>query len=157
MPVVKLRDVTISAYAVSHGKAPTLAYRIDGADFSVVFAGDQRGTDPGFSAFARNADILVLHTALGPAAAAHSFARVIGLPQQLAKLAAEAGAKRVVLSHLMGLPAGRRSATDFSLADRAALVGAVRSAYRGEVSVAFDLECLALGSNAIHATASDGP
>jgi ribonuclease BN (tRNA processing enzyme) len=157
VPVMKLRGVEISAYPVSHGKAPTLAYRIDGADFSVVLAGDQSGTDPGFSVFARNADILVLHTALSPAAAGHPFVRMVGLPQQLAKLAADAGAKRVVLSHLMGFPAGRLSAADFALADRAALVRAVRSVYRGEVSVAFDLECLPLGSNAIHATAPDGP
>lgn len=155
-PVMKLRGVEISAYPVPHGKAPTLAYRIDGADFSVVFAGDQSGTDPGFSTFAKSADILILHTALSPAAAGHPFVKVIGLPQQLAKLAADAGAKRVVLSHLMGLPAGRPSAAAFALADRAALLRAVRSVYRGEVSVALDLECLPLGSSAMHATAPDG-
>jgi ribonuclease BN (tRNA processing enzyme) len=147
VPVIKLRGVEISAYPVPHGKAPTLAYRFDGADFSLVLAGDQSGTDPGFSAFARNADILILHTALSPAAAGHPFVKGIGLPQQLAKLAADAGVKRVVLSHLMGLPAGRPTAADFALADRAALVRAVRSIYRGEVSVAFDLECLPLGAS----------
>jgi ribonuclease Z len=157
MPVMKLRGVQISAYPVPHGKAPTLAYRFDGADFSVVFGADQSGTDPGFSTFARSTDILVLHTALSPSGAGHPFVRVIGLPQQLAKLAADAGAKRVVLSHLMGLPAGRPLAGDFALADSAALVRAVRSIYLGEVSVAFDLECLPLGAHDIHATAPDGP
>lgn len=157
LPVLNLHGVEISAYPVSHGNAPTLAYRIDGADFSVVLASDQSGTDPGFSTFARKADILVLHTALSPVAVGHPFARVIGLPQQLAKLGADAGAARVVLSHLMGLPAGRRSAADFALADRAALMRSIRSIYRGEVSLAYDLECLPLGSSALHTRAPDNP
>ena len=136
----------ISAYPVPHGKAPSLAYRIDAGGFSVVFAGDQSGADPGFAAFAKHANVLVLHAALSPQAVGHPFAKVIGLPQKLGELAAAAGAKRVVLSHLMALASGDPAAGDFSLADRQALIAAVQSAYRGDVTLAFDLQCIALGA-----------
>jgi ribonuclease Z len=143
--VAKPDDLEISAYPVSHGKAPSLAYRIDAAGFSVVFAGDQAGADPRFATFAKNADVLVLHAALSPQADGHPFAKVIGLPQSLGVLAAAAGAKRVVLSHLMALPSGDPAAGNFSLAEREALIAAVQSRYRGDVTLASDLQCIVLG------------
>ena len=144
--VAGLDDLEISAYPVPHGKAPTLAYRIDAGGFGVVFADDQSGTEPQFATFAKHADVLVLHAALGPQADGHPFAKVIGSPQSLGALAAAAGAKRVVLSHLMGLPSGDPAAGDFSLADREALIAAVQSVYRGDVTLAFDLQCIVLAA-----------
>lgn len=145
-----LDELEISAYPVPHGKAPTLAYRIDDDGFSVVFAGDQSGTDPQFASFAKHADVLVLHAALGPQADAHPFAKVIGLPRSLGVLAAATGAKRVVLSHLMALPTGDPAAANFSLADREALIAAVRAVYRGDVTLASDLECIVLAGVSKH-------
>jgi len=142
--VISIDGAHISAYPVPHGRAPSLAFRIDGPGFSAVFASDQNGADPGFASFARNADVLVLHTALSPRAVQHPFARVIGLPQTLGKLAAKAGAKRVVLSHLMAFPDTHPAAASFSLADPAALVAAVRATFGGDVQLAFDLECVPL-------------
>jgi ribonuclease Z len=144
--VADLADLEISAYPVAHGKAPSLAYRIDAGGFSVVFGGDQSGTDVRFATFAKNADVLVLHTALSRQADGHPFAKVIGLPQSLGALAAAAGAKRVVLSHLMALPIGDPAADNFSLADREALIAAVQSVYRGEVTLASDLLCIGLAA-----------
>jgi len=142
--VISIDGAQISAYPVPHGRAPSLAYRINGPGFSAVIASDQNGTDPGFASFARNADVLVLHTALSPRAVEHPFAKVIGLPQTLGKLAAKAGAKRVVLSHLMAFPDSHPSAASFSLADPGAVVAAVRSGFGGDVQLAFDLECIPL-------------
>lgn len=67
------------------------------------------------------------------------------LPQTLGKLAASARVKRVVLSHLMAFPTSDPSAGSFSLSNPKAVLNAVRSAYRGDVSMAYDLECIAFG------------
>lgn len=142
IPLTALDGVRISAFPVEHGKAPTVAYRVDGAGFSIVFAADQTGATPEFAAFASNADVLVLHTALAPHAA--KFARVIGLPRDLGKLAARAHAKSVVLSHLMGFPRGDPSAASFSLHDPVALRAAIESVFPGRVTLAADGECIAL-------------
>jgi ribonuclease BN (tRNA processing enzyme) len=137
-------DLAISAYPVPHGKAPSLAYRIDAGGRSVVFASDQNGTDAGFAGFARQADVLVLHTGLSAAAQKHPFAKSIGTPQSLAALAAASGAKHVVLSHLMQAPSTDPQAGAFSLFDPNSLLAAVRSTYHGDVSLASDLECVIL-------------
>lgn len=142
--VLKRDSIEISAYPVMHGHAPSLAYRIDRLGLRIVFAGDQNGLDSGFASFARNADILVLHTALSPLAEKHPFAKVIGLPDHLGKLAADANAKKVILSHLMALPANDASAADFSLANPDALLKSVREVYRGELSLASDLDCFSV-------------
>lgn len=142
--IMRLDGTDVLAYPVSHGKAPTLAYRINGDGFSVVFAGDQNGLDRGFAKFAMDADVLVLHTALGPQAYDHPFAKGIGLPKDLGALAAEAKAKTLILSHLMGMPANGPTAADFSLSDPTALVESIRAVYGGKVILAQDMECIAL-------------
>lgn len=139
---LQIDSAKISAYPVAHGRAPSLAFRIDSSGISLVLAGDQNGLDVGFAAFAKDADVLVLHTALSPLAEHHPFAGSIGLPRNLGKLAAEANAKKVLLSHLMGFPANDPSAADVSLSAPDALSSAIREVYRGEVSLASDLECI---------------
>ena len=142
IPLTTLDGVRISAFPVEHGKTPTVAYRLNGPGFSIVFAADQTGATPGFAAFASNADVLVLHTALSPNAV--KFTGVIGLPQDLGRLAARAHARRVVLAHLMGFPRGDPHEASFSLHNLAALKAAVESVFPGEVTLAADGECIAL-------------
>ena len=140
--VLQIGGAKISAYPVSHGRAPSLAFRVESSGVRTVFAGDQDGLDPNFPTFAKDADILILHTALSPRAEHHPFSRVIGLPYRLGKMAADANAKRVVLSHLMGFPADDVSAADFSLSAPNALIRAIREVYPGKISLATDLECI---------------
>lgn len=142
IPLTTLDGVRISAFPVEHGKAPTVAYRLDGAGFSIVFAADQTGATPGFAAFASNVDVLVLHAALSPHAV--KFASVIGLPQNLGQLAARAHAKSAVLSHLMGFPQGDPREASFSLHNPAALKASIESVFPGRVTLAADGECIAL-------------
>lgn len=132
----------VKAYAVPHGRAPALAYRIDGPDFSVVFGGDQTGLNSGFSAFATGADYLVLHVMLTPSATSHSLAKVVALPASLGQRAAEAKAKRVVLGHLMSAATTDDEAQLWSLSSMATVIEGVRSSYRGPILVASELECL---------------
>lgn len=143
--VLQIGDVEISAYPVQHGRAPSLAFRIDGLGVSMVFAGDQNGLESGFASFAKDADVLVLHAALSPHAEHHPFADVIGLPHRLGKLAEDAHAKQVILSHLMGLPVTDPSAADFSLSAPDDLIRAFREVYHGDVSLASDLDCIQPG------------
>ena len=142
--VFRLDDVEVSAYPVPHGKAPCLAYRVDAPSFKIVFAGDQTGLDPGFISFAQDTDLLVLHTALSPFAEHHPFAKVIGMPKDLAKIAESAGARRVLLSHLMGFPPEHPDAFCFALSNMDALVKSVREVYSGSISIASDLAFIAL-------------
>jgi ribonuclease BN (tRNA processing enzyme) len=138
--ILQLDDVNVSAYPVCHGKAPSLAYRIDGPDFSIVFSGDQDGVDAGFSAFAKNTDLLILHTAMSSVAINHPFTKVIGFPRRLAELAKSAEAKKVILSHLMAFPADHPKADNFSLSNPERLLQSIREVYLGEIFIASDLE-----------------
>lgn len=141
--LLERNDLRITAYPVPHGRAPTLAYRIDGRDFKVVFAGDQSGLDPGFAQFARDADLLVLHAMLTEDAAGNPLAGVVALPSTLGKRASEANAKRVLLGHLMGADSDIRRI--WSLSDRRGVLASVRAAgYHGQVLFAKDGECLRL-------------
>jgi ribonuclease BN (tRNA processing enzyme) len=85
-----------------------------------------------------------MHAMLTPRAAGHSLSQSVALPENIGKAAAEAGAKTVVLGHLM---ASTRAASDtdlWSLSSPDSVLAAVRTAYDGDVSLASDLECFRL-------------
>jgi hypothetical protein len=52
-------------FSIPHGNLPTLAYRVETQAVTVVFSSDQNGTNPRFPDFAKGADILVMHLAIG--------------------------------------------------------------------------------------------
>lgn len=94
------RTLKVTARGVPHGDVPTLAYRIEYGDHSVVLSSDQNGSDPRFVDFARGAEVLVVHfagseSATGVAAALHARPSVWG------QIATQAGIDRLVLSHIM--------------------------------------------------------
>ncbi|MFK4106182.1 MBL fold metallo-hydrolase [Streptomyces sp. NPDC019531] len=106
--VMENDDVKVSAVLVPHGAVfPAYAYRFDTEHGSVVFSGDT-APSPNVIALARNADVLV-HEALYPDGLAG-----LGLPQslidhiltthtdvaELGRIAAEAGARALVATHL---------------------------------------------------------
>lgn len=101
-PVVDLGGIRVTAQSVPHGPVPALAYRFDGPGFGVVIGGDQSGTDPAFVTFATGADVLVVHAMVNDRAKDHRLADIVALPERLGALAGQSGAKRLVLSHLMG-------------------------------------------------------
>lgn len=143
--VILERDgITVTALAVPHGTAPTLAYRLEGPQFRVVLAADQSGLDAGFAAFASGADVLVLHAATSDRADNHRLADAIGVPQRLGALARASNARHIVLSHLMGLPGDSDTAALGSLSDLDGVVESVEQEFQGRVTVASDLECLRL-------------
>lgn len=148
--------VRVSAMEVCHyhfdaatppegGPHKSYAYRFETRDRIIVFSGDTGACAP-LAEFARGADLLVHEVVDLPAIEA--AIRVAGLPASLAtsamrhmredhttaedvgRLAAKAGVKRLVLTHLV---------PGFSDASTAALASDVRKHFSGPVDVAEDL------------------
>lgn len=127
------RELTITAVAVPHGPVPALAWRVEVAGRSLVFAGDQNGMRGDLVRLAQGADLLVLHMPIGQKAGSAARALHAG-PMVLGKTAARAQVGQLVLSHFMA-----RSLS--ALADN---VAAVAASYEGPITVADDLACLPL-------------
>ena len=130
--------VALAALAVPHGIVPALAFRFSVGERTVVFGGDQNGTDPAFGDFARNADLLVMHLPI-PVGADRIARRLHADPGAVGRIAADAGARRLVLSHFMAR----------SLRGLDANLQEVRRHYKGEIVLAEDLACLPLENAAL--------
>jgi ribonuclease BN (tRNA processing enzyme) len=116
---------TVTAQRIPHGNMPTLAYRVQTANGSVVFSSDQNGTDPKFVEFAKGANVLIMHLAVAPGATVplHATPAVVG------RIAQEAAPGQLVVSHL-GL-----FNIDEAIAD-------LRKTYSGPLIVAADMQCI---------------
>src|SRR6202045_270146 len=90
------QGLKVTALGIPHANMPTLAYRVETRDGSIVFSSDQNGTDPKFVDFARNADVLIMHLAIAAGAAnpLHAAPAVVG------RIAQEAGVGRLIVSHI---------------------------------------------------------
>jgi ribonuclease BN (tRNA processing enzyme) len=110
-------DVTVSAVGVPHNRIPAVAYRVQARKTSIVFTGDQNGSDARFLELARGADILVANLNGG-----HD-------PAAIGRVATEAGVRRLVLSHL-------------PYRDLKPLVAEVQRSYKGSLTIGEDLQCL---------------
>ncbi len=122
--------VSIDAMHVPHGIVPALGFRVRVDDYTLVFAGDQNGSNESFIELAANADLLVMHFAIpeniGPRAR-----QLHAAPSALGAIAQRANVRQLVLSHFMA-----RSLRN--LDENVAFVG---EAYDGEILLAEDLDC----------------
>jgi ribonuclease BN (tRNA processing enzyme) len=118
------QGVTVTALGIPHGNIPTLAYRIQTRDASIVFSSDQTGTNPRFVDFARGANVLVMHLAIaaGATSSLHAPPAVVG------RVAQEAGVGRLIVSHI----------GQFDL--DAAIID-LKKFYTGPLTVGTDLHC----------------
>jgi ribonuclease BN (tRNA processing enzyme) len=114
----------VTALGIPHGNLPTLAYRVETQGATVVFSSDQNGTNPRFPDFAKGADILVLHLAIGVGANNPNQA----LPSVVGTMAQRAAPKKLILSHIANF-------------DLDAAVADVKKNYSGALTVAADLQC----------------
>ena len=126
-------EVRVRGIGVPHADVPTVGYRVDVGDVSVGFSSDQNGSDAAFVELVRDVDVLVVHlggaeTSTGRSAELHARPSVWGA------LAADAGAGRVVASHVS-------TSSPQVLADSLAHL---RAAYGGPVTVGEDLLCVPL-------------
>jgi ribonuclease BN (tRNA processing enzyme) len=123
--VLDREGITVTAQRIPHANLPTVAYRVQTRDVSVVFSSDQNGSDPKFVEFAKGADVLIMHLAIAanaPPSPLHASPAVVG------RVAHEAGVKRLVLSHIGQF-------------DLDAAVADVKKAYAGPVTIGADLQC----------------
>lgn len=94
--VFDLQGLTVTALGIPHGNIPTLAYRVQTRDVSVVFSSDQTGTNPRFVEFAKGANALVMHLAIAAGASSPLHAA----PAMVGRVAQEAGVGRLIVSHI---------------------------------------------------------
>jgi ribonuclease BN (tRNA processing enzyme) len=116
--------IKVTAMGIPHGNLPTLAYRVETQGITVVFSSDQNGTNPRFPGFAKGADILVMHLAIGVGANNPNQA----LPSVVGSVAQNANPKRLILSHIANF-------------DLDAAVADVKKNYSGPLTVGADLQC----------------
>jgi len=122
--VFNREGLTVTAVGIPHGDIPALAYRVQTQNKSIVFSTDQNGTNPKFVAFARGANLLVMHMAIAAGATSplHAAPAVVG------RIAQDAGVGRLVVSHIGQF-------------DLDAAVSDVKKAYTGALTVGTDLQC----------------
>jgi ribonuclease BN (tRNA processing enzyme) len=116
--------IKVTALGIPHGNLPTLAYRVEAQGRSVVFSSDQNGTNPRFPEFAKGANLLVMHLAIGVGANNPNQA----LPAVVGSVAQSANPRGLVLSHIAQF-------------DLDAAVADVKRNYSGPLTVGADLQC----------------
>ena len=114
----------VTAMGIPHGNLPTLAYRVETQGVTVVFSSDQNGTNLRFPGFAKGADILLMHLAIGVGANNPNQA----LPAVVGSVAQSANPKRLILSHIANF-------------DLDAALGEVKKNYSGPLTIGADLQC----------------
>src|SRR6516164_2223977 len=129
---VAFRGKHLSAYAarVIHGSVPALAWRVEIAGKSIAFSGDTNGEGAGRVHMAKDADLFIAHNAV-PEGATGVERRLHMPPSVIGKIAQEAHAKRLVLSHRMLRTLGKE---DQSLSE-------ISKNFSGPVEFANDLDC----------------
>jgi len=115
---------TVTALGIPHGNMPTLAYRVQTGNVSVVFSSDQNGTDPKFVPFAKGANVLIMHLAIAPGEEnpLHATPAVVG------RIAQEAGVGQLIVSHI-------------GLFNLDAAIADLRKFYTGPLIVGADMQC----------------
>lgn len=141
LQVLDRSGVKISTYPVSHGKAPSIAFRIDGGDYRIVFGGDQGYVDSGFASFAMKADVLILHAIANEHVATERLAGIVGTPADLGQIARRSQAKHVILSHLMLATTQNSDSSLWSLANLDGVRASIERAYGAPVAIAEDSLC----------------
>ena len=127
--VLRDGEVRVRGLGVPHGSVPAVGYRVDVGDASVAFSSDQNGSNPAFTDFVRDVDLLVVHFAASEASAG-AVTDLHAKPSVWGQMAADAGVGTLVLSHL--------SANQ----DLDENVAHLRSTYSGPLTIASDLLCV---------------
>lgn len=127
-------DLALTAIPVHHGEVPTLAYRVEAEDRTILFAADQSAFSTGFDRVTRGLepDLLVAHHVIP-----EGDGQPIGLhrpPGEIGKMAARIAPGRLVLSHHM----------ERSLAKLDESLNAIAGHYDGQPLVAADGTCVTI-------------
>ena len=129
--IYKTGDFLVKSVPVHHGPLPALGYRIEAAGCVMSFTGDMSGRLGQMPKLARGSDILVAHNAI-PEDATGAAVNLHIKPSIIGEMAATAGVKQLVLSHLMRRTIDRRDET----------LLLIRKRYKGPVSFPNDLDVI---------------
>ncbi len=129
--IYKTGDFIVKSVPVHHGPLPALGYRIETAGCVISFTGDMSGRLGQMSRLARGSDILLAHNAI-PEDAAGAAANLHMKPSTIGEMAATAGVKQLVLSHLMRRTIDRKDDT----------LRLIRKLYKGPVAFPDDLDVI---------------
>lgn len=129
--VIEQPGLKVTALGVPHGIVPTLAYRVEVANWTLVFGSDQNGSLDAFTEFARDADVLVAHLVI-PESAGKSAKSLHATPSAIGRIAGKATVSKLLLSHFM---ARSLKTMDHNLE-------MIRGLYKGELVLADDNACL---------------
>ncbi|MCB1874782.1 MAG: MBL fold metallo-hydrolase [Chromatiales bacterium] len=127
------KDLRVRLVGVEHGSVPALGVLIEAEGRRIAITGDQNDDNPAYARMIEGADLLVADHAI-PQDAGRVAKRLHLTPQGIAGLAGEAGAKQLLLSHLM-----HRSLVALDESRKI-----IADAYKGPVSLADDLACVRL-------------
>jgi len=127
--------ISVEAIGVPHGPVPALGFRFKLHHMSIVFSGDQNGSDPAFWKMADDADLLVMAHAV-PEDTDRVARNLHAVPSVIGQGAASAKVHRLLLSHLMAR----------SLNTLPANIALIRRTYSAPIDVAKDLGCYPVGT-----------
>lgn len=125
LSVLEQPEIRVAALGVPHGNVPSLAYKVQTPNGTVVFGSDQTGTNQHFVTFAQGTDILVMHLMIG----AGETSPLHASPSAVGQVARDANARRLIVSHIGQF-------------DLDAAVAEVKKTYKGPVVVGADLLCV---------------
>ena len=116
--------LTVTALGIPHGNTPTLAYRVQTRDVSIVFSSDQTGTNSRFIEFAKGASVLIMHltVAAGATSPLHASPAVVG------RVARDTAPGRLIVSHV----------GQFEMEPA---ITEIRKSYSGPLTIGDDLQC----------------
>ncbi|WP_293647469.1 MBL fold metallo-hydrolase [Thiolapillus sp.] len=123
------RGIRVKAVSVHHAVLPALGYRVELAGCVISFTGDMSGRFHTMPDLARGSDILVAHNAI-PEDETGAGQLLHMKPGYIGKLAADAGVKKLLLTHLMKRSAGRKEEN----------LALIRKHYKGEILFPRDLD-----------------
>lgn len=129
--VYQTDDLLVKSVPVHHGPLPALGYRLELAGCVLSFTGDMNGRLGQMPVLAQDSDILVAHNAI-PEEASGAAANLHMKPSYIGTMAAAAGVKQLVLSHLMQRTIDRKVDT----------IRFIREDYKGRVRFPDDLDVI---------------
>lgn len=130
--------ILVESIAVDHGPVPALAFRITYQGHSIVYSGDTKSTGPNMVTIARNADLLIYDTAIMDDLPLIPIFHVLHTsPSRMGEVAAAAGVKKLILSHITPVTEPRLDQVK----------QLVRASYQGKIESARDLAVYNLGDD----------
>ena len=125
--------ITVSTIQTEHATLPAIAWRVDIGDKSVTFSGDMTNRFNTLAKLAKGSDLLIAHNTVPEPTATGRYVMHMP-PSEIAKIAAEAKVKKLVLSH--------RSPRLVALDPQSITI--IQESYSGPVLIADDLDAYPL-------------